>query len=65
MNRPNSSFDEFPLFAGEHDIWKSLGEPIKEHVLDHLAAMLLRHLERTDAHAQKKSPSRKEPKDER
>ena len=65
MNRPRSSFDEFPLFAGEHDIWKSLDEPTKEHVLDHLAVMLLRHLEQTAAHAKKKNLSRKEPKDER
>jgi len=65
MNRPRSSFDGLPLFAGEPDIWKSLDEPTRESVLDYLAVLLLRHLEQTAMHAQKKSPSRKEPKDER
>ena len=65
MNRPRSSFDSFPLFAGEPDIWKSLDEPTKEQVLDYLAVLLLRHFEQTAAYAQKKSPSRKEAKDER
>ncbi len=65
MSRPRSSFDGFPLFAGEPDIWKSLDEPTKEQVLDYLAVLLLRHLEQTAVHAQKKGPSPKEPKDER
>jgi hypothetical protein len=65
MNWPRSSFDGFPLFAGEADIWKSLDEPTKEHVLDYLAVLLLRHLEQTAAYPQKKSPSQKEAKHER
>ena len=65
MNGPRSLFDGFPLFSGEPDIWKSLDEPTKEQVLDDLAVPLLRHLEQTAAHIQKKSPSQKEAKDER
>ena len=65
MSRPRSSFDGFPLFAGEPDIWKSLDEPTKEQVLDSLAVLLLRHLEWTAPYAPTKSPVRKETKDER
>ena len=65
MSRPRSSFDGFPLFAGEPDIWKSLDEPTREQVLDSLAVLLFRHLERTVPDAPTKSPVRKETKDER
>ena len=63
MKRSLSSFDGFPLFACEPDIWKSVDELTKEQVLDYLAVLLLRHLEQSAAYAQKKSPSRKEAKD--
>ncbi len=65
MRQPRSASDDFPLFRGEPDVWKSLDEPTKEQVLDHLAVLLLRDLQHTAAYAQKKSPSQKEPKDER
>ena len=65
MNRPRSSSDDFPLFGGDPDVWESLGEPAKQQVLDHLAVLLLRHLQHTAAYALKKTPSQKEPMDER
>ena len=47
MNRPCLPFDGFPLFPGESEIWKSLDKPTQEELLDCLALLLLRHLQRT------------------
>jgi hypothetical protein len=56
MNQPRSSFDGFPLFHGEPDVWNSLDKPTQEQVLDCLSLLLLRHLQQTARRAAEEQP---------
>jgi len=56
MNRPRFSFDGFPLFPGEPDLWNSLDELTQEQVLDGLAWLLLRHLQQTACRVAEERP---------
>ncbi|MGA2255981.1 MAG: hypothetical protein ABSG53_15150 [Thermoguttaceae bacterium] len=47
MDEQHSSFDCFPLFPRELDIWDSIDKPSQEKVLDCLALLLLQHLQQT------------------
>ena len=65
MRRSRSSFDNLPLFSGEPDIWTSLDEPIQDQVLDALAMLLLRRLDRTSADTRTAKTLHEEPTDGR
>jgi hypothetical protein len=65
MSRSCLSCEYLPLFAGEPDIWKSLDETVKEQVLDALATLLLRHLERSSAAETTANTVQEEPTDGR
>jgi len=57
MHRPRFAFDSFPLLPGESQIWNSLDKPTQEEVLDCLALLTLRHLQRTAPRAAECQPA--------